>query len=109
MTNQMCSGKYTGPNDNYDYFGTESSDTCRCGHYIQHTSRPLPHSQCNAPYDGDSSQKCGGNQKLSTWGPNPHRPSYIYQGCVTDEDPYWWVLGGGKSLILSFFFSFFPG
>lgn len=97
MTNQMCSGVCDRP-DTYDFFGTKSGDTCRCGHYVQWDSRPLPPSQCNAPCDGDSTQKCGGNQKLSTWGPNPHGPSYIYQGCVTDEDPSWWVLGGRKSL-----------
>jgi len=102
MTNQMCSGKCI----SYNYFGTESGDTCWCGYEIQSSSRPLPHSQCNAPCDGDSSQKCGGHEKVSTWVRNPHGPSYIYQGCVTDEDPSWWVLGGRKSLFL-FFFSFF--
>lgn len=103
MTNQMCSAKCT----YYNYFGTESGDTCRCGDEIQVDSRPLPHSQCNAPCDGDSSQKCGGHDKVSTWIRNPHGPSCIYQGCVTDEDPNWWVLGGRKSLP-PLFFLFFP-
>lgn len=44
MTNQMCSGKCDRP-DAYDFFGTESGDNCRCGHYVQWDGQSSPAAQ----------------------------------------------------------------
>ena len=43
---------------------------------------------------------CGGEERITTFGPSPLGPTYIYQGCHTDEDQFEWALDGRASVFL---------
>lgn len=95
MTNEVCGTEceVSGP---FDYYGTEASDTCRCGNALRQSSQAAPNNECNMRCAGDNNWDCGGSQRLTAFGPNPLGPTYIYQGCHTDEDLQEWALDGRK-------------
>jgi hypothetical protein len=51
-------------------------------------------SDCSASCLGDTQWSCGGQQRLTAFGPNLLGLTPIYQGYFTDEDQYEWGLDG---------------
>lgn len=100
MTNEVCETEceVSGP---FDYYGTEASDTCRCGNTLRQSSKAAPNNECDMRCAGDNNWDCGGSQRLTAFGPNPLGPTYIYQGCHTDEDLQEWALDGRKFFSVS--------
>ncbi|KAK5659439.1 hypothetical protein OQA88_640 [Cercophora sp. LCS_1] len=93
MTNELC-GTECEAEGPFDYYGTEDGDTCRCGDTLRPSSKMAPQNECNVGCAGDFNWDCGGDERLTTFGPNPIGPTYIYQGCHTDEDESEWALDG---------------
>ncbi|KAL9085044.1 MAG: hypothetical protein Q9165_007785 [Trypethelium subeluteriae] len=59
----------------YTYFGTEYADECYCGNSLQAgsvLSAANGNIDCNMACAGNSSELCGGPNRLSIYGPNPN-------------------------------------
>ncbi|KAL5598844.1 uncharacterized protein BROUX77_005877 [Berkeleyomyces rouxiae] len=63
MTVESCVSFCKG--NGYRYAGLEYYGICFCGQTIN--SSPLEADQCNFPCNGNSSEVCGGNSKISVW------------------------------------------
>ncbi|BFZ57703.1 hypothetical protein PYCC9005_004756 [Savitreella phatthalungensis] len=75
----------------YTYAGTEFSSECYCGNTLPEPADDQ--SQCNFPCGGDSSEVCGGDNKLSI-----QQISYSYQyGCSVDDINYRSLNGASTS------------
>ncbi|RDW91110.1 hypothetical protein BP5796_02275 [Coleophoma crateriformis] len=75
----------------FTYAGTELSSMCYCGMSIASNASQAPTSDCASACAGNSTQPCGGSQRLNmfwsnTTGPqiNPGNNSWAFAGCYTD-------------------------
>ncbi|KAK4100770.1 WSC-domain-containing protein, partial [Parathielavia hyrcaniae] len=85
MTTAKCAENCVG----YLYFGTEYGSECYCGNELP--THAATESDCAMTCSGDSSELCGGGDRLNVYGPASLTPptfepvgDYIYQGCYTD-------------------------
>ena len=84
----LCKG------NGYRYAGLEYYGTCYCGQTVNGGS--LSEDQCNFPCTGNSSQTCGGNNKISIYQDPTFLPlddaidvdDYKSLGCWTDDSSY---------------------
>lgn len=100
MTNELCGTEceVEGP---FNYYGTQESDTCLCGDALRQSSKAAANNECNMRCAGDMNWDCGGERRLTTFGLNPLGPTWIYEGCYTDEDQFEWALDGRTFPFLS--------
>jgi hypothetical protein len=75
----------------YQFFGLEYGRECYCGNTLNTNSGSTSASDCNMPCKGDSTQTCGGGQRLSVyktvgWSPpvNEAINGYDYFGCYSE-------------------------
>ncbi|KAI1447162.1 heme peroxidase [Annulohypoxylon stygium] len=93
MTLEDCMNNCTG----YVYWGTEYGRECYCGDSLQSTSEEAPTTDCNMICGGDSTEYCGGSNRLelysttasqptptATLAPKPTVSSYIRVGCYAE-------------------------
>ncbi|KAI8632121.1 WSC domain-containing protein [Xylariaceae sp. FL1651] len=82
----------------YKLAGMEYSVQCFCGNQLTSKAIPITERSCWEPCGGNSSQVCGGDQRLSVWGTQkptvispPKAPAtignYQYAGCYYDNNP----------------------
>ncbi len=100
MTVEKCASACSA----YTYFGVEYYRECYCGNNFQAGSNPAPASDCNHPCGGDSSELCGGDNRLNvyTFGektsdPAPAKTSvgdYNFDGCYTEATNSRALIGG---------------
>lgn len=91
MTPQWCASFCS--SQGYPVMGVEYADQCWCGTYPSGDSTTAPQSDCNMECAGDSSQICGGPDRLNVYtSQNYTYPTiprtangYIYAGCYTDN------------------------
>ncbi|KAM0278087.1 hypothetical protein ACHAQH_005379 [Verticillium albo-atrum] len=95
MTVEKCVAECKG--NGYRYAGLEYYGVCYCGNTVN--GAELTEEECTFPCNGDKSQTCGGDKKLSVFA-DPTFPAadavevdeYVSTGCWTDESKL------GKSL-----------
>ncbi|KAM0334201.1 hypothetical protein ACHAQA_001221 [Verticillium albo-atrum] len=88
MTVEKCVAECKG--NGYRYAGLEYYGVCYCGNTVN--GAELEQEECSFPCNGDKSQTCGGNKKLSVYA-DPTFPTinaveiedYVNTGCWTDE------------------------
>ncbi|KAI1323225.1 hypothetical protein F5Y16DRAFT_351006 [Xylariaceae sp. FL0255] len=76
----------------YNYAGTEYYDECYCGFTLASGSAAANSTDCNTPCDGNSTEACGGPNRLSLFynpyisGPQPNTgiPNWPYIGCYVE-------------------------
>lgn len=87
MTLSECSNFCSG----YQYFGTEYTTQCFCGTTLSSSSTEAAETDCSMPCGGDSTETCGGPNRLSVYTNNNYVtpggatiPGYQYVGCYND-------------------------
>jgi len=90
MTSKVCSSFCTG----YQYFGLEYKSECYCGFDIAATSLTVQEPDCWMACSGDSTERCGGTDRVSVFKATaytppiaakpPTVPKYAYRGCYVD-------------------------
>ncbi len=89
MTNDVCTAFCFGKG--FAYAGTEYSTECYCGSSLATGGVETDASQCSAACAGNSSQPCGGGNRLTLYktdkatGPsvNPGVGDWVSMGCYT--------------------------
>lgn len=87
MTLSECSNFCSG----YQYFGTEYTTQCFCGTTLSSSGTEAAEAECSMPCGGDSTETCGGPNRLSVYTNNNYVtpggatiPGYQYVGCYND-------------------------
>ena len=91
MTLDECEYYCTG----YKFWGVEYGGECYCGNHLSQGSFPTFPTDCSITCPGDDYEKCGGSNRLSLYGTEPHPPKvnpnphpavyrYNYLGCWTE-------------------------
>ncbi|KAK4148740.1 WSC domain-containing protein [Chaetomidium leptoderma] len=85
MTVESCAAHCSG----YKYFGLEFGRECYCAD--SHSGVAVDDSDCSFPCSGDSTEKCGANDRLDVYTNNlysPRKPATLeapYLGCFVDQ------------------------
>jgi hypothetical protein len=76
---------------NFQLFGLEYGRECYCGNALHSSSTPMGLSDCNMPCSGNSQEKCGAGNRMSTYknldfvAPvSPSIAGYNYLGCYSE-------------------------
>ncbi|KAK7458254.1 WSC domain-containing protein [Colletotrichum acutatum] len=92
MTEESCIAYCS--SKGYPIAGVEYSSECYCDYQLASISQKKPEADCNMPCSGDSSEACGGSDRLSVFtngvaAPviNPGPPSWSSLGCQNDPGP----------------------
>lgn len=87
MTLSECSKFCSG----YQYFGTEYTTQCFCGTTLGSSGTEAAETDCYMPCGGDSTETCGGPNRLSVYTNNNYVspggatiPGYQFMGCYND-------------------------
>ena len=91
MTVENCQAFCANSNNNYGIAGLENSGDCWCGNGLQQNST-VGFTGCNSPCTGNSSEICGGQNRLSVYNLTTSVPpttvkavgSYALSGCYND-------------------------
>ncbi|KZF19452.1 WSC-domain-containing protein [Xylona heveae TC161] len=92
MTNEACQDFCSSNKYNYGLAATENGTDCYCGNNLQSYSA-LGQTGCSQACSGNSSELCGGKDRLSVYNLTSYIPpttvkaagSYVYKGCFTDK------------------------
>ncbi|KKA29005.1 hypothetical protein TD95_004681 [Thielaviopsis punctulata] len=90
MTLEMCATDCS----LYEYFGVEYGTQCYCGTSVSNTSAIMPPTSCTMTCGGNSSETCGGSDRISLYkntnmttsvGNAANATGYTYSQCWTDS------------------------
>lgn len=86
LTLESCK-YYCVEQNGYPFWGVEWGQECWCGwRRGETTSLAASEAECDMACAGDSTQTCGGDQRINVFGPED-TPDHVWLGCRTDTDP----------------------
>ncbi|PMD35530.1 WSC-domain-containing protein [Hyaloscypha variabilis F] len=85
MTLEYCAGYCGGV---YEYWGVEYGRECYCGNILSPGTVEVPEPECNFPCAANSSETCGGSDRLSMYQATSPLPPPITPSIVPTLGPY---------------------